>query len=114
MKNRASQDTLASFKIMFSRSKIILPKPRYIIQFDSGSESFKNKTIVDYFAETGVVVRFGDVNRHRNQAYAENRNKTISTHLFYRQNAQELITGKDNTDLVHYLPQVILNKLINI
>ena len=113
MKNRASQDTLASFKIMFSRSKIILPKPRYIIQCDSGSE-FKNKTIVDYFAETGVRVRFGDVNRHRNQAYAENRNKTIGTHLFFRQNAQELITGKDNTDWVHYLPQVIeqINKYI--
>jgi hypothetical protein len=82
----------------------ILNKPR-CIDADPGSEfkgDFKKRV-----EDAGIVLHYGEVKRHRQQALAERYNQMIGTALLKRQAAQELLTGERDRQWVDDLPVIV-------
>lgn len=104
MKERDGSTVEKAFKKIFSRNR--LKMPRYEIQMDQGAE-FKNKRIEKYFEDNNVGIKWGKVDRSRQQALVESRNKTIATSLFQKQTEQEVKTLKKNTKWVADLDKVL-------
>ena len=107
-KNKKPEEILKLIKQMYLKNKILrLPET---LQCDNGGE-FKG-VFKKYFDDNNVRIRYGKVGRHKNQAFAESRNKTIGKLLFQYMTAVESITGQPSLDWVDILPVIIkeLNK----
>ncbi|GBC21582.2 putative rve super family integrase [Rhizophagus irregularis DAOM 181602=DAOM 197198] len=67
--------------------------PTHRLETDSGSE-FTNDQVRDFFLNSlGVMMRFGEPGRHKQQSYAERAIQAIQEPLLKRMVAQELKTG---------------------
>ena len=111
LKTKNSKEVLKAIQTIYSRKYLNLPSFQIIV--DSGSE-FKG-TFTDYFREHKIIVKTADVNRHRQVAVVEAKNKIIGKALLMRQTAQELNTGEPSREWVEFLPIVIqkLNKKLS-
>jgi hypothetical protein len=109
LKTKTSQEVKEGFKKIYMRKKLKFPNR---LSVDNGTE-FKGVVAI-YFDQHDVLIRRGEPYRHRQQALAESRNKTISTALFKRMTAQEELTGEVSTHWIKDLPKVIdsINKSI--
>jgi hypothetical protein len=107
LKNKSSEDVLDGFKKIYQRGILKMP---HRLEVDSGGE-FKG-TLKKYFEDHDCFIRYGQPDRHRQQALAERRNQTLGKILFMRMTAQEILTGETSRQWVEYLPDVIesLNK----
>jgi hypothetical protein len=103
LKNKEAKTVLEGFKEIFN--KRVLPKPKWSIQVDSGSEF--HGVVKKYFDDNGILVRYGKPDRSRQQAMAENRNKLIAKALFQKQVGQEIVTNKTNTEWVDDVQKVL-------
>ena len=91
IKNKDAQSVLDAFKIIFKRGRINPPTDR--LEVDSGKE-FNNELVRNLFINTiGVLMRFGEPGRHRQQSFAERAIQEIEGPLFARMTAQEKLTG---------------------
>jgi hypothetical protein len=95
----------AAFKRIFTAGRP-LPLPKFAMYMDPGTE-FKNRVVKEYFAEKGILTRYGKTGRSRQQAFAENRNKFLAQALFQGQVEKELTSGQTNTEWVDDVPKVI-------
>ena len=67
LKDKEAQTVLDAFKIIHQRGRIIPPTHR--LEVDSGTE-FNNELVRNFFTkEIGVLIRFGQPGRHRQQCY---------------------------------------------
>jgi hypothetical protein len=81
---------------IYKRGHIKPPTDR--IELDSGKE-FDNFLIRYYFTKIiGVLIRYGETGRHRQQCYAERAIQAIQEPLLQRMNAQELKTGETSVE----------------
>jgi Chromo (CHRromatin Organisation MOdifier) domain len=91
LKDKTAQSVLNGFKIIFQRGRIKPPTHR--LEVDSGKE-FDNELIRNLFVNTiGVLIRFGEPGRHKQQSYAERGIQAIEGPLLARMTAQEKLTG---------------------
>ena len=108
IKNKDSSTIIKAFTKIYKRGILKYP---IIIGFDPGSE-FKNKEVKSYFTDHDVYVKYGQVNRHRQQSLVEGKNYILGINLNKIMNAKELETGKTSKQWTKYLPKLIelLNK----
>ena len=98
LKDKEAQTVLDAFKAIYQRGRIIPPTHR--LEVDSGTE-FNNELVRNFFTkEIGVLIRFGQPGRHRQQCYAERAIQAIQEPLEGRMMAQELLTGQPSTEWV--------------
>jgi len=102
LKEKSVGATLNAFKKIYKRGIIKMPRR---LEVDPGAE-FKGE-VKKYFEDNNCYVRYGKVGRHRMQALAEARNKTIGTVVHKRQTGQELLTGEPSREWVDDLPDII-------
>lgn len=105
LKTKDAESVLQGFKDIFAKGTP-LTMPKWSMLLDPGPE-FKNAIIHKYFSSNGVLVRYGKVDRSRQQALAEHRNKVIAKGLFQKQVGQELVTGEPSTAWVGDVQQVL-------
>ena len=92
IKDKEAQTVLDAFKTIYQRGRIIPPTHR--LEVDSGTE-FNNELVRNFFTkEIGILIRFGQPGRHRQQCYAERAIQAIQGPLLERMTAQELLTGQ--------------------
>ncbi|EXX53805.1 chromobox protein homolog 5-like [Rhizophagus irregularis DAOM 181602=DAOM 197198] len=91
LKDKTANRVLNGFVKIYRRNRI---KPStYRLETDFGSE-FTNDQIRDFFLNSlGVMMRFREPVRHKQQSYAERAIQAIQEPLFKRMVAQELKTG---------------------
>src|SRR5207237_6987733 len=83
---------------IYKRGRIIPPTHR--LEVDNGTE-FNNELVRNFFInEIGVLMRFGQPGRHRQQCYAERAIQAIQEPLIHRMTAQELKTGEPSLEWV--------------
>jgi len=104
LKTKEAEETLEGFKKMFAKGTP-LTKPKWSIQLDEGGE-FKS-VVKKYFDDNGILVRYGKVDRSRQQTMAENRNKILAKALFQKQVGQEILTNKTSTNWVEDVQTVL-------
>lgn len=98
IKDKESTTVLKAFKAIYRRGRII--PPTHKIEVDSGLE-FNNWLVRTFFTYTvGVLIRFGQPGRHRQQCYAERAIQAIQKPLIQRMVAQEMLTGQESTEWV--------------
>ena len=98
IKNKEAQTVLKAFKQIYKRGRLIPPTHR--IETDSGSE-FNNILVRNFFInEIGILMRFGQPGRHRQQCFAERAIQKINEPLIQRMNAQELLTGESSVEWI--------------
>lgn len=102
LKNKEAATVLAAFKKIYSRGPLTMPIQ---LQVDPGTE-FKG-VLYKYFHDKNVFVRYGKVNRHRQQGLVERKNQQIAVPLFKRQYAQEMLTGKEDRQWIQDLPIIV-------
>src|ERR1044071_2937868 len=69
LKNKEARTVLRAFRRIFKKGRIILPTHR--LEVDNGIE-FNNELVRNFFInEIGVLMRFGQPGRHKQQCYAE-------------------------------------------
>lgn len=91
LKNKTSEAVFNAFIRIYRRGRIKPPISR--LEVDSGKE-FDNHLIRNFFINTiGVLIRFGERGRHRQQSFAEKAIQEIEGPLTQRMNAQEMKTG---------------------
>ncbi|CAB5380367.1 unnamed protein product [Rhizophagus irregularis] len=91
LKDKTANRVLNGFVKIYRRNHIKLPTHR--METDSGSE-FTNDQVRDFFLNSlGVMMRFGEPGRHKQQSYAERAIQAIQEPLLKRMVAQELKTG---------------------
>ncbi|GET54182.1 DDE-type integrase/transposase/recombinase [Rhizophagus irregularis DAOM 181602=DAOM 197198] len=91
LKDKTANRVLNGFVKIYRRNRIKPPTHR--IETDSGSE-FTNDQVRDFFLNSlGVMMRFGEPGRHKQQSYAERAIQAIQEPLLKRMVAQELKTG---------------------
>ncbi|GET65290.1 DDE-type integrase/transposase/recombinase [Rhizophagus irregularis DAOM 181602=DAOM 197198] len=91
LKDKTANRVLNGFVKIYRRNRIKPPTHR--LETDSGSE-FTNDQIRDFFLNSlGVMMRFGEPGRHKQQSYAERAIQAIQEPLLKRMVAQELKTG---------------------
>ncbi|GBC49296.2 DDE-type integrase/transposase/recombinase [Rhizophagus irregularis DAOM 181602=DAOM 197198] len=91
LKDKTANKVLNGFVKIYRRNRIKPPTHR--IETDSGSE-FTNDQVRDFFLNSlGVMMRFGEPGRHKQQSYAERAIQAIQEPLLKRMVAQELKTG---------------------
>jgi Chromo (CHRromatin Organisation MOdifier) domain len=96
LKNKTAQSVLNAFKRIYKRNRIKPPISR--IETDSGKE-FDNFQVRDFFLNSiGILMRFGEPGKHRQQCYAEKAIQAIQEPLIQRMNAQELKTGETSIE----------------
>ena len=98
LRNKEARTTLMAFKRIFRRGRIIPPTHR--LEVDNGTE-FNNELVRNFFINViGVLMRFGQPGRHRQQCYAEKAIQAIQELLIKRMSAQELKTGEPSVEWV--------------
>lgn len=98
IENKEAITVLNAFKKIYERGRII--PPTHKLEVDSGTE-FNNELIRNFFTkEIGVLIRFGQTGRHRQQCYAERAIQAIQKPLIQRMVAQEQLTGQPSTEWV--------------
>ena len=96
IKNKSANSVLNAFIKIYKRGRIQPPTHR--LETDSGSE-FTNSQVRDFFLNTlGVMMRFGEPGRHKQQSYAERAIQAIQEPLLKRMTAQELKTGETSVE----------------
>ncbi|GBC33441.2 hypothetical protein DFA_00299 [Rhizophagus irregularis DAOM 181602=DAOM 197198] len=91
LKDKTANRVLNGFVKIYKRNRIKLSTHR--LETDSGSE-FTNDQVCDFFLNSlGVMMRFGEPGRHKQQSYAERAIQAIQEPLLKRMAAQELKTG---------------------
>ncbi|GET61158.1 DDE-type integrase/transposase/recombinase [Rhizophagus irregularis DAOM 181602=DAOM 197198] len=91
LKDKTANRVLNGFVKIYRRNHIKPPTHR--LETDSGSE-FTNDQVRDFFLNSlGVMMRFGEPGRHKQQSYAERAIQAIQEPLLKRMVAQELKTG---------------------
>ncbi|GET55856.1 DDE-type integrase/transposase/recombinase [Rhizophagus irregularis DAOM 181602=DAOM 197198] len=91
LKDKTANRVLNGFVKIYRRNRIKPPTHR--LETDSGSE-FTNNQVRDFFLNSlGVMIRFGEPGRHKQQSYAERAIQAIQEPLLKRMVAQELKTG---------------------
>lgn len=91
LKDKTANRVLNGFVKIYRRNRIKPPTHR--LETDSGSE-FTNDQVRDFFLNSlGVMMRFGEPGRHKQQSYAERAIQAIQEPLLKRMAAQELKTG---------------------
>ncbi|GBC22079.2 DDE-type integrase/transposase/recombinase [Rhizophagus irregularis DAOM 181602=DAOM 197198] len=91
LKDKTANRVLNGFIKIYRRNRIKPPTHR--LETDSGSE-FTNDQVRDFFLNSlGVMMRFGEPGRHKQQSYAERAIQAIQEPLLKRMVAQELKTG---------------------
>ncbi|GBC54399.2 DDE-type integrase/transposase/recombinase [Rhizophagus irregularis DAOM 181602=DAOM 197198] len=91
LKDKTANRVLNGFVKIYRRNRIKPPIHR--LETDSGSE-FTNDQVRDFFLNSlGVMMRFGEPGRHKQQSYAERAIQAIQEPLLKRMVAQELKTG---------------------
>ncbi|GET66488.1 DDE-type integrase/transposase/recombinase [Rhizophagus irregularis DAOM 181602=DAOM 197198] len=91
LKDKTANRVLNGFVKIYRRNRIKPPTHR--METDSGSE-FTNDQVRDFFLNSlGVMMRFGEPGRHKQQSYAERAIQAIQEPLLKRMVAQELKTG---------------------
>ncbi|GBC20287.2 chromobox protein homolog 5-like [Rhizophagus irregularis DAOM 181602=DAOM 197198] len=91
LKDKTANRVLNGFVKIYKRNRIKPPTHR--LETDSGSE-FTNDQVRDFFLNSlGVMMRFGEPGRHKQQSYAERAIQAIQEPLLKRMVAQELKTG---------------------
>jgi hypothetical protein len=68
-----------------------------MIQTDQGSE-FISEAFREYFQSKGVIIKYGEVSRHKQQAMVESRNGLIGKALFQRMYASYLASNGEIND----------------
>ena len=96
-----------AFQTIYRRHPLDIP---HLLQSDSGTE-FKNREFIQYFRDQGVHIRFGLVNRHRQQSVVERLNGIIARAIFHNLHRQELETGQTQSAWKDDLKTII--KIIN-
>ncbi len=111
LKSRNTQVIIDAFKTIFRRGHVTLPKA--LLQTDSGSE-FTSKFVRKYFEDHGVYLRYGRINRHRQQSVVEAYNFVIGRAVATNQNRIEIETGQPYHKWVKDLPIIIsiINKKV--
>src|ERR1044072_2430240 len=91
LRNKEAGTVLRAFRRIFKRGRIIPPTHR--LEVDNGTE-FNNELVRNFFInEIGVLMRFGQPERHKQQCYAERAIQAIQEPLIHRMTAQELKTS---------------------
>ncbi|GET58577.1 putative rve super family integrase [Rhizophagus irregularis DAOM 181602=DAOM 197198] len=91
LKDKTANRVLNGFVKIYRRNHIKPPTHR--LETDSGSE-FTNDQVRDFFLNSlGVMMRFSEPGRHKQQSYAERAIQAIQEPLLKRMVAQELKTG---------------------
>ena len=91
LRDKTANRVLNGFVKIYRRNRIKPPTHR--LETDSGSE-FTNDQVRDFFLNSlGVMMRFGEPGRHKQQSYAERAIQAIQEPLLKRMAAQELKTG---------------------
>lgn len=91
IKNKTAQTVLNAFKKIYQRGRLKPPTDR--LECDSGKE-FDNELVRNFFRnENGVLIRYGEPGRHKQQSFAERAIQEIEKPLIKRMTAQELKTG---------------------
>jgi hypothetical protein len=96
-KSRDGQEgeVIKAFKTIFSRG--ILEFPKTMIETDQGSEFISN-AFRNYFQSRGVIIKYGEVGRHKQQGLVESRNGLIGKALFQRMYASFLASHGEIND----------------
>src|SRR5256884_2104958 len=98
LRNKEAQTTLMAFKRIFRRGRIIPSTHR--LEVDNSTE-FNNELVRNFFINViGVLMRFGQPRRHRQQCYIEKAIQAIQELLIKRMSAQELKTSKPSVKWV--------------
>ena len=88
LKNKEAGTVLRAFRRIYKRGRIIPPIHR--LEVDNGTE-FNNKLVCNFFInEIGILMRFGQPGRHRQQCYTERAIQAIQEPLIHRITAVEL------------------------
>ena len=96
IKNKTADTVLKAFIKIYHRGRIQPPTAR--IETDSGKE-FDNSQVRNFFKNNiGVLLRFGEPGRHRQQCYAEKAIQAIQEPLIQRMMAQEMKTGETSAE----------------
>ena len=96
LKDKTAQSVLNGFLKIFRRGRIKPPTHR--LEVDSGKE-FNNELVRNLFVQTiRVLIRFGEIGRHRQQSFAERAIQEIEGPLNARMTAQEKITGATSVE----------------
>jgi hypothetical protein len=91
LKDKTAPTVLNAFTEIYRRGRIKPPTHR--LEVDSGKE-FDNELVRNIFVNTvGVLIRFGETGRHRQQSFAERAIQEIEGPLNARMTAQERLTG---------------------
>jgi hypothetical protein len=105
LKNKKGRTTLRAFKRMYRRGRLVPPTDR--LEVDNGTE-FTNGLIRNFFInEIGVLMRFCQPGRHRQQCYAEKAIQAIQEVLLQRMTAQELKTGEPSLEWVDDFHEIV-------
>lgn len=98
LKNKEAQTVLNAFKKIYRRHRIT--PPTYRLEIDNGTE-FNNELVRNFFInEIGVLMRFGQPGRHKQQCFVEKAIQAIQEPLNQRMTAQELKTGEPSVEWV--------------
>ena len=98
LRNKEAQTTLNAFKTIYKRGRITPPTHR--LEVDNGTE-FKNELVRNFFInQIGVLMRFSQPGRHKQQCFAEKAIQEIQEPLNQRMTAQELKTGEPSVEWV--------------
>jgi len=98
LRNKEAQTTLNAFKIIYRRGRITPPTHR--LEVDNGTE-FNNELVRNFFInQIGVLMRFGQPGRHKQQCFAEKAIQEIQEPLIQRMVTQELKTGEPSVEWV--------------
>lgn len=93
-----------AFQAIYKRG--ILDEPKFMMEMDDGAE-FKGSVHKYFVDDVHVIVKYAKPARSRQLSFVENRNRLISTALFKRMTAQQLISGTLSTEWVQDLPKII-------
>src|ERR1044072_349299 len=98
LRNKEAGTVLRAFKRIYKRGRIIPPTHR--LEVDNGTE-FNNELVRNFFInEIGVLLRFGQPGRHKQQCYAERAIQAIQEPLIHRMTAQKLKTSEPSLEWV--------------
>jgi hypothetical protein len=103
MKNHDGNAVVKAIDKMYSRDIIKKPIKLYA---DNGTE-FNNTIVKQYCNDNNIFLQFGHVNRHRQMALAEYKNKIIGSNLFKLMADKEISTGLTSKSWMKFIKQLI-------
>lgn len=108
LRSKDSSEVRDAFKTIYQRGILSLPE---FIYTDPGKE-FRGE-VKKYFEKHKVSHKYGKPGRHRQLGMVERTNQYLAKAIFYRQQAQEMLTDQTSKEWVDDLPRFIkaLNKI---